>query len=199
MAVINLNTTQTPMTASGLTGTQSFKWIQAPRVYIKAADSTPTPPIAKSNGSLPAGWTDLGVVENSAKVTYTKNIKEVRTGIDDILRAAYVSGKAGELSASLAQFDDVVLSQVTGLTASQIVSSSIYQFAIGQDDIVNKALLLVSQNKLDGKEWQFYHPSAMITFQYTDVQGATEIQMKGDLTAFTYGGLDTVMIQTLFK
>jgi hypothetical protein len=199
MAVLsNLNTTQTPLSV-GLTGAQSVRWIDAPRVYIKTADSSSTPVTTKASGSTPSGWTDLGVVEGKVKISYEVERKEVRTGIDQVLRASYAGQKTASMEAVLGQFDDIVVKEVSGLTPSTITSGSIIQFAIGQGDVVQKALLLVSENKLDGKEWQFYHPNAFISFQIEDSGEATVVRLRGDLPAFTHGGSDTLIVSTIYK
>ena len=198
MAVIaNLNTKQTPITA-GSTGTQVIKFIQAPRVYVKAIDVTATPVVVKSNGSLPSGWTDLGIVNGNATVTYDKEIKEIRTGIDQILRASYIQSRTSRIEASLSQVDDTMLAAVTGLTLSTISAGSIYQLAIGKEDIVQKALLLVVQNKLDGKEIQFYSPNADITFSYEESGEELLVKLAADLKAFTFGSDELQFVQTQF-
>ena len=195
--ITNLNTTQTPIT-TGLTGTQSIKVIDAPRVYIKTKDASPAIPYVKSNGVKPSGWTDLGVVEGKVKVNYSKERKEVRTGIDQVLRGTYSGQKSGDFEFVLTQFDDVVVKELTGLTASVISAGSIVQFALGQDDVVERALLLVVQNKFDGKEIQFYHPAAFISMTIEDNGDSTVVRGRADLPAFTLSGLDTVISTTFF-
>ena len=74
---VNKNTTQAPMTTAGATGTQVQKFNVAPRVYVKALDSTPTPVRAKSNGATQGTWTDLGSVDGNAKITYAVDKKKV--------------------------------------------------------------------------------------------------------------------------
>ncbi len=199
MAVItNKNTTQTPIT-TGLTGTQVVKFIDAARVYVKTKDTTATPVIVKSNGSTPSGWTDLGIVDGKVKVTYEKELFEVRTGIDNILRSTFVKQRTGSFEFVLSQFDDVVIKEISGITPSTITAGSIQQFAIGQEDVIEKALLLVVQNKLDGKEWQFYAPAAQMTFNLGDAGEATVVNGKGNLPAFTYNSLDTIMVASIFS
>jgi hypothetical protein len=200
MSVItNLNSTQAPMLAGGLTGPQSVKFIDCPRVYIKSPDATPTPVQAKSNGVLPSGWTDLGIVNGKLKVVYTKEMKEVRTGLDQILRSVYIGKKTAEFDFQLSQFDDVTFQNLTGLTPSILQSGSIVQFPTGQEDVVQKALLLVLQNKLDGKEWQFYSPLSYLSFEITDSGDETVLAGKGFLPAFQWNSLDTYMIQTIYR
>lgn len=199
MAIItNLNSRQTPMVATGSTGTQVVKFIDCPRVYIKDQDANPTPVTTKSNGALPAGWTDLGIVDGKVKVQYDKEQKEVRTGLDEILRAVYVGKKTAGFEFNLSQFDEVVIGQLTGLTSSLINSGSAAQFAVGSEDIVQKALLMVLQNKLDGREWQFYCPNAYMTFSMTDSGDTTLVTGKAMLPAFEYNSIDTYMIQTIY-
>lgn len=195
--IVNKNTTQTPLT-SGLTGTQVIKFIDAPRFYIKAKDSTPTPPVAKSNGSTPAGWTDLGVVEGKARVAYDKELNEIRTGIDNILRVSYVRQRTGTLECVLTQFDDVVIQELSGVTPSVITSGSIVQFAIGGEDVIEKAILLVLQNKIDGKELQFYHPAGNVSFTIEESGDATVVRARVNLPAFVYDSLDRVMLLSDF-
>jgi hypothetical protein len=200
MAVItNLNTQQKPMAASGRTGVQVVKFIDAPRVYIKTVDSTPTPVTTKSNGVLPTGWTDLGIVNGKLKITYAKEIKEVRTGLDQVLRASYVGKKTAGMEFQLSQFDDVAMEQLSGVTPSVVSAGSTVQFALGSEDIIQKALLLVSQNKLDGKEWQFYHPDAYLTFSIADNGDETIITGTANLIAFPFNSLDTLLIQSMFS
>src|ERR1039458_8860545 len=98
--IVNRNTTQAPNLTSGLTGTQMIKFIAAPRVYIKALDATPTPILVKSNGATPSGYIDLGSVDGTVKVTYTKDVKEVRLGMDEILMATYIGKKTAGLEFS---------------------------------------------------------------------------------------------------
>lgn len=196
--IVNTNTRQNPMTATGLTGGQVVKFIDAPRVYIKAVDSTPTPVAVKAAGTTPSGWTDLGIVDGKAKVTYDKSIKQIRTGIDNILRAEYVDKKTMGIEAHLSQFDDVVINAISGVAASVITAGSIVQFPIGTEDVVQKALLLVYDNKLDGKEWQFYNPDAYIKFTYADNGDETYVNLQADLPAFTWASGEAYVIQTIF-
>lgn len=198
--IVNTNTRQNPMTAAGQTGTQVVQFIDAPRVYIKSVDATPTPVLIKSAGTTPSGYTDLGIVDGKAKVTYDKSIKQVRTGIDNILRAEYVDKKTMTIEAHLSQFDDVVLSAISGVTASVLTAGSIVQFPIGTEDVVQKALLLVFDNKLDGKEWQFYNPNAYIKFTYADNGDATYVNLNCDLPAFAWPSepSEAYVVQTIY-
>jgi len=172
--VSNRNTSQAPMLTSGKTGAQSIKWIPADRIYIKAADVTIDTPVqnyvTKSNGTTPTGWTDLGSLDGNVKVTYTQNVAKVTTGVDEYLRGAYLKSKGGQLDFSLTQTDDVTLEQISGLSASVITPGSIVSYQVGSTDMNQVALLVVSQNKLNGKEMQFYNPNAFVTFNY-DISG----------------------------
>lgn len=198
MAIINnLNTRQTPL-ATGQTGTQVIKFIAADRVYIKTKDSTATPITVKSNGAAPSGYTDLGIVASKVKVAYDKELKEIRTGIDNVLRASYITQRTASFEFVLSQFDDAMMTAISGITASQITNGSIYQFGIGSEDIVEKALILVSQNKLDGKEWQFYAPAAQLSFTIEDNGEETVVRGKANLPLFTYGPGEAVYVQSIF-
>lgn len=194
----NLNTTQTPI-ASGKTGTQVIKFIAAPRVYTKAVDATPTPITVKSNGTLPSGYTDMGIVNGNARIAYDKEIEEIRTGLDQVLRQQYIRQKTASIEFVLSQWDDVVMEAVMGVTASQISAGSTYQFRIGSEDIVERALLLVVQNKLDQKEWQLYNPNAQMSFVYEEDGEAVVVRVRANLPAFTFGGSDILFVQTIYK
>lgn len=196
--IVNKNTSQTPV-SSGLTGTQVIKFIDAPRVYIKTSDTVATPILVKANGSTPSGYTDLGIVEGKVKITYSKEIKEIRTGLDQILRQSYVGQKTGNFEFSLSQFDDVVIKELSGLTASTITSGSAVSFSLGSEDIISRALLLVVQNKLDGKEWQFYSPDADLSFTIEDSGEATVVKGSGNLKAFAFAGVEPLMVASIFK
>lgn len=198
--IVNKNTRQNPLTAAGLTGTQVTKFINATRAYMKAVDVTPTPVTVKSDGTTPTGWTDLGIVDGNAKIVYTKTVNEIRTGIDEVLRQEYITKKVANLEFNLSQFDDTVMAQVSGLTASQITAGSTYQFAVGSEDVVQMAILLVAQNKLDGKEWQFYNPNAFITFDIAESSNAIVLTAKCDLPSFSWGGgsNEALFVSTIF-
>jgi hypothetical protein len=202
MAVItNIQSRQDPMTTDGATGVQVVKFIDCPRVFIKDPDVTPTPYATKvADTGTPADWTDLGIVNGKMKITYTKTEKEVRTGLDEVLRAIYVGKKTAGAEFDLSQFDDVVLSNLSGLTASVTGSGSAAkaQFAVGSEDVVQKALLLVLQNKLDGKEIQFYHPNAYLSFEVMDSGEETLYKGKANFIAFTFNTLSAYMVQTIY-
>jgi hypothetical protein len=180
------------MTATGRSGSQSVKFIPAPRVYVKTADSIVAAPVqnyfTKSNGVTPTGWTDLGVVSGNAKVTYTQKVKEVTTGIDQYLRGAYVDSKTGQIEFALGQLDDVALEQITGLTASVVTAGSVINYQVGAADLNILALLLVVQNKFDGKEWQYYNPAAYLNFSFENQGDAMELKCTGYMPFFTANG-----------
>jgi len=201
--ITNKNTTQTPL-ASGKTGAQVVKFIAGPRVYIKTAESLTAAPVqnyyTKSNGSTPTGWTDLGIVIGNATVTYEKQTTEVRTGIDNVLRQEFVNQKNGTIEFNLGQLDDVALENISGLTASVIVSGSTVAYRVGEEDLTEKALLLVAQNKLDGKEIQFYNPRAMINFAIVENDNALVLRVTGKLPTFTPQGasVESLLHTTIF-
>jgi len=193
--IVNKNTRQNPV-VQGKTGTQVVKFIPAPRVYISTEESITAAPVQthfiKSNGSTPFGggitWLDLGIIESVATVTYTKEIKEVKTGIDLVLRQSYVGEKTANIEFNLSQFDDFAFEQVSGISASTIISGSTISYTVGSEDIVSKSLLLVLQNKLDGKEIQLYTPSCDLTFNFQQNAEFLELQAQGKLKSFTPSG-----------
>jgi hypothetical protein len=189
---VNKNTNQKPMTAVGRTGAQTLKFIPGARVYTKVADSIASTPVqayfTKSNGTTPAGWTDLGTVLGAVKVNYTKTVKEVTTGIDDYFRAAYVDKKVGQIEFELSQLDDVTLETISGLTASVITSGSVINYQVGSEDLNLLALLVVATSKLDSKEIQFYNPSAYLNFTWAEQGDALVLKVTGLLPFFTATG-----------
>lgn len=201
--IVNKNTTQTP-NATGRTGAQSIKFIPAPRVYVKTADSMTAAPVqdyfTKSNGVTPTGWTDLGIVKGVAKVTYDQKATEVQTGIDKVTRSAYTSERKAMIDFTLDQLDDVALEQVSGMSASVITSGSVVNYQYGTVDLQQMALLLVVQNKLDGKEWQFYNPNAFINFSFDGANDALGLKVDAILPYFQAVGqtLQSVFSQTIF-
>lgn len=185
---VNKNTTQKPLTAAGVTGQQVIKFIPAPRIYMKATpDSTSAAviPSVKSNGATPTGYSDLGSVAGMAKLGYSKKTTEVKTGIDNYLRAAYVSDKTGTIEFSLSEVDDTAIGLISGLTPSVISASSIYTFHMGQEDLNQICLLLVTQNKLDGKEIQWYSPLVYANFDFQENGDALELHCVATLPFFT--------------
>lgn len=207
MAVLVNNwTTQKPLSANGSTGVQSIKHIPAARVFIKAADSiTATPVLAyaaytfKTNGVVPTGWTDLGISNGNGKVTYTKTQKKVTTGLDKVTRAVYIEEKTAELEFDLAQLDDYLLTQL-GFNASVITAGSTVNFQLGQEDVVEKAVLLVYANKLDGKEIHWYHPAAKLNVTFQESGDEVGVKVVAELTAFTAAGasIDSLVSTTVF-
>jgi hypothetical protein len=201
--LVNKNTTQTPV-ASGRTGAQSIKFIPAPRVYVKTADSMTAAPVSsyytKSNGVTPTGWTDLGIVKGVAKVTYDQKATEVATGIDKVIRSAYTSERKASIEFTLEQLDDVALEQVSGMSASVITAGSVVNYQYGTVDLNQLALLLVVQNKLDGKEWQFYNPNAFLDFSFDESNDTMGIKVNAILPYFLAVGqtLQSVFSQTIF-
>jgi len=186
---INQNFTQKGMAVAGLTGTQVIKFIPGARIYVKTADPVLAAPITsymvKSNGAIPAGFTDLGSLDGDAKVTYTKNKKEVKTGIDNYLRAVYIDEKKMVIEFNLLQTDDVVVAQVLGLTPSTITAGSIVNFQLGRETLGQKAIIVVYQNKLDGKEWQLYHPAAFLDGVFEKSSDSMVLKCTAELIFFT--------------
>jgi hypothetical protein len=189
---VNKNTTGAPMSTPGRTGSQVIRLIPAPRIYFKNPDATLAAPVQSyftvSNGVTPTGWTDLGIISGMAKITYDKKTKEVTTGIDQYLRAAYVESKKCTIDFELEQFDDLNLELLSGFTGSVITSGSLVNYQLGMEDLVQKAILVVFQNKLDGKEFQFYNPSAYINFVFNDGTNGMTLKVTALLPSFTASG-----------
>lgn len=203
--LVNRNTTQAPMAAAGRTAPQVIRLIPAPRIYVKAPDSITAAPVqtyySVSNGATPTGWTDLGIVMGNAKVNYNKKVKMVTTGLDNYLRAAYVDSKEATIEFDLAQFDDVNIELLTAFTGSVITSGSIVNYQVGQEDLVQKAILVVMQNKLDQKEFQFYNPNAYLNFVYAESGDGMVLKCTAILPSFTALGqtAESFLSKTIFK
>lgn len=203
--LVNRNTTQSPMAAAGRTAPQVIRLIPAPRIYVKTVDSTTAAPVQNyytvSNGATPVGWTDLGIVDGNAKVTYNKKVNQVKTGIDEYMRAAYVGSKEATIEFDLTQFDDVNIELLTGFTGSVITSGSIVNYQVGQEDLIQKAILIVMQNKLDQKEFQFYNPNAYINFVYAEGNSGMVLRCTALLPSFTAQGQsnESFLSKTIFK
>jgi hypothetical protein len=204
--VVNNWTTGKPMATNGSTGVQSVKHIPAARAFIKASDSILAAPVNsyaaysfKTNGVAPVGWTDLGTTSGNGKVTYTKSMKKVQTGLDNVTRLVYINDKSAQLQIDLTQLDDYLLTQL-GFNASVITSGSTVNFQIGQEDVVEKALLLVYANKLDGKEIHWYHPSAKMAVTFQENGDEVGVRVDCELTAFTASGatVDSLVSVTVF-
>lgn len=190
--VINKNTSGLPMSQTGRTGVQSYKFVPAPRVYVKAPDPTTNTPVqdyyTKSNGVTPTGWTDLGTVQGFAKLNYNAKVKEVQLGIDNRLYGAYLDNVAAQCDFELVQFDDVAVETISGMNASVISAGSVINYAWGQTDLNQLALLLVVQNKLNGKEWQFYNPNAFINFTFAEQGDGLYLKCTSYLPFFVANG-----------
>jgi hypothetical protein len=145
----------------------------------------------KTNGTTPAAWTDTGVMEETGKITYTKSKKKITTGIDKVVRATYIESKEATMEFTLTQVDDLLLAAL-GFNASVITAGSTKNFQLGQEDVVQKALLMVYANKLDGKEIQWYHPSAELDVQIDEMNDAVVLKVTADLVAFMGAGGYTV-------
>jgi hypothetical protein len=205
--IVNRNTTQTPMTTTGVTGVQVIKFIPASRVYLKAPDSVTAAPVNtmaaysnKSNGATPAGFTDLGIMNQDAKITYTKNVKKVQTGLDKFVQAVYVGDKTCVIEFSLSQMDEYLMAQL-GFTTSTITAGSSVNFQIGQEDVIAKAMIMVFQNKLDGKEIQWYHPAAQLTVTFDSKPEEAAVKVSADCIAFTAAGgytIQSLLSATIF-
>jgi hypothetical protein len=182
MATSNRNTQQPPITGN------SIKLILAERCYAAPTGQTYDHSVpSKLSDNLPASpWVDLGIVEGSkVTITYNKDVAYVETGIDKIRRGSYLRGKNAQAKFQLTQVDHTVYGAL-GLNVDAV--SGGYQVIVGQEDVVEKALLFVGTNKLDGKEHQTYSDDAAVSFGYAEAEDARLIDVTAELFAFTpYG------------
>jgi hypothetical protein len=174
-----------PPAFSGGASTQA---VMAERVYMANQNTAFADPVAKLNGADPAGFTDMGVVMGSkVQFTYTKDIKYVETGIEKVRRGAYTMGKTAQAVFSLEQYDLDTLSLLTGQSITTVGSIG-GKMQIGQDDIVNKALVFMGTNKVDGKEHIMYCKQANIAWNIEDNGDARVIKVTADLYPFVATG-----------
>jgi hypothetical protein len=191
MSIVNNFTTQKPLTILGSTGNQVLNAIPASRVFIKAVDSLTATPIDtytaytfKTNGATPTGWSDAGIMDTPGKLTYKKNEKKVTTGIDKVIRAVYSESKEASIDITLVQMDDYLLS-LLGFNGSVATAGSSMNFLVGQEDIIQKALLCVYSNKLDGKEFHVYHPAAYLNCTFDMASDKMVVKVSAELVPFT--------------
>jgi hypothetical protein len=196
MATANKYTQQTPIAG------ESIRAVLADRVYVTTSGTDYADPAAKLEGdSEPAGspaWVDLGVVANSkATLTYNKEVKYVETGIDKVRRATYLTGKNAQLAFTLEQYDMVVIQAISGLTEIAVgaVGSKIF---IGQEDIIEKAVLIVSTNKIDNKEHHLFSKKAYLTFQVGETDDYRVMNVTAELTPFLPTTSPVQTIEALF-
>jgi hypothetical protein len=198
--ISNKNTAQDVATFTGdiVGGSEVSFFIAASRFYIKASDAVPTPVALKSGGKTPTGWTDMGMMYGAGKVTYTKDTVKLKSGTDKILRKAYIGEKNAELEIILGQYDEGVLKNVTGLSPYTVSAGSIVHFSVGAESLVQTAVLLVQQNKTDGKEVQYYNPSAFVNFSLEEQDGSQVVKVNADMPAFQWAG-DATGTTSLFS
>lgn len=170
---------------------QMTRLVLAERAYIKTYPDTSSVYYngsgeAKLSGSDPAGFTDLGIVAGS-KVTlaYTKETRYVETGIERIRRGAYITQKTAQATFSLEQFDVTVLEAISAQTGTAKTGGKMLKF--GSDDVIEKALVFVGTNKVDGHEVHTYCSWAALTFQFQEADDARVIAVTADLFADANG------------
>lgn len=185
----NVNTMQDSL------ANQSVKCILASRAFIAPADEVG--PGTKLNvgagfntSTAPGGnWTDLGaIMKSKVSMAYNKDYAEVRSGLDGVFRAAYVTSKTCEWNFALDNYDTTVLGLITGQPSSTINGGGAplsvgYRFWIGSEDIVTKALLIVGTNKIDGKEHQYWAKQALLKFAWEEDGDAVVIRVTATLRA----------------
>lgn len=167
----------------------SIRTVLAERVFMAPADTAFADPSAKLNGAAPGGsWVDLGIVANSrVSLVYNKEVKPVNTGFEQVRRGSYVMAKSCQATFTLEQMDLDTLVHVSGLSIDAVASIG-GKMHIGQDDLVEKALLFTGTNKVDGKEWLHYSKKASISFQTDQEDDARVIRVTADLYSFVASG-----------
>jgi hypothetical protein len=165
----------------------SIRLVLAQRVFI-----APTPQVyadpTKLNGADPAApWVDLGIVAGSkVNMTYNKEVKYIETGIEKVRRGAYITGKTATATFDLEQFDMGVLESISGLTKTTITGGA--KIHIGQEDLVEKALLFVGTNKIDGKEHHYFTNKGSIVWTIEEQEDSRILRVTADLYSFLPSG-----------
>lgn len=163
----------------------STRAVLAERAYLAPVATAYADPSAKLAGADPASpWADLGIVKDSKVVlTYTKDVKPVETGIEKVRRGSYTLQKKCMASFVLEQYDMATFALVNGLSATTVgsIGSKMY---IGQDDIVEKALLFLGTNKIDGKEFQHYTSKAALAWSIAEDGDFRTLKVDADFYSF---------------
>lgn len=176
----------------------STKTVLAERVYFAAADTAYADPTARLDGGDPAGWSDLGIIADSrVNLTYNKEIKYVETGIEKVARGAYSLSKSVMAEFTLDQYDIDTIADVAGLsiTAVGVIGGKLQ---VGTDDVVEKALLFIGVNKVDGKEHHIYSKKASLTWAADQQDDARVIKVTARLYAFIPSGGSVDTLFTLY-
>jgi hypothetical protein len=163
--------------------------VLAERAFLAPADTVYADPTAKLAGTDPASpWVDLGIVKDSKiLLTYTKDTKPVETGIEKVLRGTYVLGKKASASFTLEQYDIGTFTTVGGLTSTAVGAIG-NKVQIGQDDIVEGALLFCGTNKVDAKEFQHYTKKASLSWSIGEDGDARVLKVDAMLYSFLAAG-----------
>jgi hypothetical protein len=163
--------------------------VMAERCYIAPADTAYSAPGAKLAGADPGGlWVDLGIVKESrVNLSYTKETKYIETGIEKVRRGAYVLGKTAECNFMLEQYDLDSVALLTGLSITAVggIGGVLH---IGQDDVVEKALLFIGTNKIDGKEHHIYCKKGVVVFQIQQEDDRRLLAVTSSLYPFVASG-----------
>lgn len=163
--------------------------VLAERAYIAPSNTAYADPGAKLDGADPAApWADMGLVKDSkVSLSYTKEVKAVETGIEKVRRGSYTLSKKCSASFSLEQFDLDTLALTSGLSSIAVggIGGKIH---LGQDDVIEKALLFLGTNKVDGKEYHHYTKKASISYSIVDDAEARNLKVDADFYSFLPSG-----------
>lgn len=175
----NKNTKQTPLSGA------PAAVIVAERVYIAPANTVYATPSAKLDGTDPgAPWDDLGVIADSkVSLALTKNIQYIETGLEKIKRGSYVAGKDCQISFGMQQYHPDILAKVSGVS-SVVIASTGAKTQLGQEGIVERALLFIGTNPSDGSEFQHYSKRSGLAFSVEDNGAQRQIKVTGTCYPF---------------
>lgn len=131
---------------------------------------------------------DLGVVKDSKiSLVYTKTVKDVSTGIEKVRRGSYTTDKKCTASFTLEQYDLPQIENLSGLSG-EAVGSIGSKIQLGQDDLVERALLFIGTNKVDGKEVQHYSKKASVNWSVVESAEIRELKVDCDFYSFLAAG-----------
>lgn len=166
----------------------STRTVLAERVYYANANTAYADPGAKLAGGDPAGFSDMGIVMNSrVTLTYTKEVKPVNTGIEQVRRGSYSMAKSCKAEFTLEQFDIDLISVLSGLSITAVggIGGKLH---LGQDDVVEKALLFVGTNKVDGKEFHHYSKKCSLSWSIDQQDDSRMLKVEADMYSFLPSG-----------
>jgi len=163
------------------------KVLLADRAYMAPIDTVV--PTTKQAGATPAGYTDMGSIDQSL-VTIEKDdaeIIEVTTGLYEVLRAE-VAKKDGAARArfTLVEYEPTIWASFTG-DSTHAVGSGVGIWTGGRP-IIQKALLLVGFNPVTESEFHHYSPKVGLKYKIVKLNQFNGIEITASFYKYNPAG-----------